>query len=456
MNAKRRSVIKQNIKEALIPAALREGKRKERVYASIVAQITDIGLMDSGLIAPEEVSFLEEEYKALVAGYKGVQVHFLFNLALGAYVQTFYIAEKCGARTDGRLHVMIPAALDVVTGEFKRPNPIIQEYFDYLYLPDADHVKMMAYMLQYHIKPCDCGTTADVSVQPALPQVDITTWSAFAPGSLEADGSKDAYVDYRGFQGIRYGEDELSRGMEHLRSLGITGEYVSFRNRVAKGGSLGGVRNGSTETYYKAVEYLQGKGIQCVYVGLNENEAELGNGIIDASKQYDARMDIFLHSQAKFFMGDHSGIISFSQMFNKPLILLNLPYFTMDGDAYGPTFYERDLLLPEKIYDTTNKKYLTIREMLHFEMEYPEYKDLVKFYTDNGYEFHKNTDDEILDVVMEMNGRLDGTWEYSAEDAALQEKYLAIMNKNAVRYRAKWCRARIGARFIRDNQWMLG
>ncbi len=55
------------------------------------------------------------------------------------------------------------------------------------------------------------------------------------------------------------------------------------------------------------------------------------------------------------------------------MILLNLPYFTMSGDAYGPTFVERDLLLPEKIFDTKNKKYLTIRQMLEYEMTYPEY-----------------------------------------------------------------------------------
>lgn len=57
------------------------------------------------------------------------------------------------------------------------------------------------------------------------------------------------------------------------------------------------MRNGDTSTYYKAVDYLQNNGIQCVYVGLNENADELGNGIIDASKQYDAMMDLYIHSK---------------------------------------------------------------------------------------------------------------------------------------------------------------
>lgn len=438
MNQKRKSVIKENIKNALIPDSVLEKRRQEKTRNSIIAQIMDIGLLDGALLSEEELPFLEEEYRELTSKYDGVQIHFLFNLALGAYVQSFIIAKKCGANTDGRLHVMIPAALDVLTGDFKKPNPIIPQYFDFLYLPDKDNIRMIEYMLQYHME-----------------DIDIMTWSKFAPGSIEADGSRDAYADYRGFEGIKYSPDELKAGKEYLTKLGITGEYVSFRNRVAKGGSLGGVRNGSTETYYKAVKYLQDNGIQCVYVGLNENENQLGNGIIDASKQYDAKMDIFLHSQAKFFMGDHSGIISFSQMFNKPLILLNLPYFTMDGDAYGPTFYERDLLLPEKIYDTKNKRYLTIKEMLHYEMEFLAYKELVQFYVDNGFEFHKNTEDEILAVVKEMNEKINGTWKMSREDEQLQKRYLAIMNENARKYKAKWCRARIGMEFLRENQWML-
>lgn len=215
------------------------------------------------------------------------------------------------------------------------------------------------------------------------------------------------------------------------------------------------MRNGDTSTYYKAVDYLQNNGIQCVYVGLNENADELGNGIIDASKQYDAMMDLYIHSKADFFMGDHSGIISFAQLFDRPMILLNLPYFTMSGDAYGPTFVERDLLLPEKIFDTKNKKYLTIRQMLEYEMTYPEYKDLVEYYVNNGFVFEKNTEDEILSVVKEMLARIEGTFAYSAEEQKLMDRYFGIMQNNADRYEAKWCRASIGIEFLKNNQWLL-
>lgn len=438
MLEKRKAVLKNRIKKAIFPKAIREKNSKVRVYESIRRQMEDIGVLDDTLINPEETEELEQQYQKLVNDYKGVQVHFLFNLALGAFVQTFLIAEKCNAGRDGFLHVMVPASLDVATGEMKLPNPCVPEFFRYLYLPNRDNRKLYLYLLNRH-----------------LDDIDIMTWSQYAPGSLEADGSKDAYLDYRDFHAIRYSEEEKRKGDAYLAKIGITGPYVSFRNRVAKGGSLGGVRNGDTSTYYRAVGYLQQNGIQCVYVGLNENDEKLQSGIIDASKQYDARMDLYIHSKAIFFMGDHSGIIAFAQLFNVPLILLNLPYFTMSGDAYGPTFYERDILLPERIWDTHHKRYLTIRQMLYFEMKYPEYKDLVDFYTAHGYAFHKNTDEDILGAVEEMLLKVQGKWSASPEDLRLQDRYLKIMNDNARKYEAKWCRAAIGAKFLRENQWLL-
>lgn len=438
MNEKRKSVIKNQIKKTVIPKAVREKRAKRKVLESVRNQIADTGVLNKSLLDGEDTDALEKQYAELTKGKDGICVHFLFNLALGAFVQTFLIAKKTGADKDNKIHLMVPAKLDAASGEAKLPNPCVSRYFDFLFLPNPDNIKLYLYILNYH-----------------LAELDLSTWSSFAPGSLEADGAKDAYLDYRGFEALHYTDEEKAAGDEYLKKIGVKGPYISFRNRVAKGGSLGGVRNGDTSTYYKAVGYLQEQGIQCVYVGLNENENELGNGIIDASKQYDAGMDLYIHSKAEFFMGDHSGIISFAQLFNRPMILLNLPYFTMSGDAYGPTFYERDILLPEKIYDTNKKRCLTIREMLSFEMTYPEYKDLVKFYVDNGYIFEKNTEDEILGAVKEMLARIRGSFEYDKEDLALQKKYLGIMQKNAVKYRAKWCRAAIGSEFLRNNKWLL-
>lgn len=441
MNEKRKLVIKNKIKRALIPEKLRRKRAQQRVIKSVKAQMSDIGVLNNAFFAKAgeaEVQSLEEQYQRLIEQKSGVQVHFLFNLALGAFVQTFLIAKKNGADKDGLLHIMVPAAIDTATGRMKLPNPQISGYFDFLMLPDSGNIRLYLYILNCH--------TDDI---------DLSAWSRYAPGSIEADGSKDAYEDYRGFCAIQYSKAETDRGEEYLKRLGVTGPYVSFRNRVAKGGSLGGVRNGDTESYYKAVDYLKKQNIQCVYVGLNENENELGKDIIDASKQYDAAMDLYIHSRAMFFMGDHSGIISFAQLFNRPMILLNLPYFTMNGDAYGPTFYERDILLPEKIYDTKAKRYLTIKEMLSFEMTYLEYGDLVEFYVNNGYVFEKNTEDEIVSAVKEMLEKINGEFEYSDEDKALQERYLKIMQRNADRYQAKWCRAAIGMEFLRNNRWLL-
>ena len=240
MNQKRKTVIQNKIKRALIPAAVRNKRAQARVRASVTAQMKDIGVLGEGLFDEDRADALEKKYADICSRYTGIEVHFLFNLALGAFVQTFLIAEKNGARTDGRLHIMVPAQMDVQEGTMRLPNPVVPQYFDYLFLPKPENIQLYLYILNQH-----------------LSDLDLSTWSEFAPGSIEADGSKDAYVDYRNYTAIHYSEEELAAGMAHLRKLGVNGNYVSFRNRVAAGGSLGGVRNGDTQTYYKAVSYLQ-------------------------------------------------------------------------------------------------------------------------------------------------------------------------------------------------------
>ena len=88
-------------------------------------------------------------------------------------------------------------------------------------------------------------------------------------------------------------------------------------------------------------------------------------------------------------------------------------------------------------------------------MTYPEYKDLVEYYVNNGFVFEKNTEDEILSVVKEMLARIEGTFAYSAKEQKLMDRYFGIMQNNADRYEAKWCRASIGIEFLKNNQWLL-
>ena len=73
-------------------------------------------------------------------------------------------------------------------------------------------------------------------------------------------------------------------------------------------------------------------------------------------------------------------------------------------------------------------------------------------YADMGIELIENTPEEIFDVSMEMDQRLNGTWETSEEDEVLQKRFWGMFPKSELHGEF---RARIGAEFLRQNSVLL-
>ena len=74
-------------------------------------------------------------------------------------------------------------------------------------------------------------------------------------------------------------------------------------------------------------------------------------------------------------------------------------------------------------------------------------------YENNGIELIENDPQEILDVCVEMDERLKGTWQTTDEDEKLQEKFWDIFKPSDLN---KVFRCRIGAQFLRENRGILG
>ncbi len=78
----------------------------------------------------------------------------------------------------------------------------------------------------------------------------------------------------------------------------------------------------------------------------------------------------------------------------------------------------------------------------------PQTKD---FFDQEQIELIQNTPEEIRDVALEMQQRLDHTWEASPEDEDLQERFWELFGP----YCVKSADLRIGAKFLRQNQHLL-
>ena len=64
----------------------------------------------------------------------------------------------------------------------------------------------------------------------------------------------------------------------------------------------------------------------------------------------------------------------------------------------------------------------------------------------------ENTPQEILAVIMEIEDRLEGTWQAEPEDEELQDRFWSLVDKS------EWhgvIRGHIGAEYLRENRNLL-
>ena len=76
-----------------------------------------------------------------------------------------------------------------------------------------------------------------------------------------------------------------------------------------------------------------------------------------------------------------------------------------------------------------------------------------------GIELIENTPEEITALAIEMDERLNGTWQTTEEDEELQHSFWEIFPTDAVNDQGRpmhgTIRARIGAHFLRNNRDLL-
>ena len=74
-----------------------------------------------------------------------------------------------------------------------------------------------------------------------------------------------------------------------------------------------------------------------------------------------------------------------------------------------------------------------------------------------GYYYEENSPEEIRDLVVEMDERLNGCWIEKKEDSLLQKRFWSIFEDGIKSLNLKKpvhgkIKARFGAKFLRENQ----
>lgn len=266
------------------------------------------------------------------------------------------------------------------------------------------------------------------------------------------------------FQYLQLTEEEEKEGQYKQKKMGLYAPFVCASSRdSAYLATIDSTYNWHYHDYRdsdinhldRSAKYLAEKGITMVRMGRAvKDKVNFSNCIDYANQYYDELMDIFLMRECKFFVGDTSGVIFFPMALNRPCAFKNyVPSFIdgLEGLPYNP----QNLRIFKKYYSLKENRFLSIREMMQIEKKCTFYGNK---YAELEIEMVENSSEEILDLVKEMNSRLDGEWRDTEEDVELQKKYQAIFNE--------WCaqehlnengiyHGRVGAMFLRKNSFLL-
>ena len=302
-------------------------------------------------------------------------------------------------------------------------------------------------------------------VERAIPIVPFAFWidkvNKLIPGGekhiIPRISRRDCGVIADAPSPISFTEKEHEYGENEIKRLGLPSDkpFICFHAREAAylNTHLPNVtwdyhsyRNADINNYVPAVEKLVSKGYFAIRMGRHvESKIKTNNPrIIDYGANGGTDfLDVYLSAHCRFFIAGSDGLALMPTIFRRPVIWIDFVPF-----SEVRILLRKQLFIPKKLWSLKKNRMLTFDEMLHTEVaKYCRTED----YQRAGIEVINNTAEEILDVSMEMEERLNGTWHETEEDENLQKMFREIVS------RANNCEffGTIGTKFLRQNRELL-
>ena len=254
--------------------------------------------------------------------------------------------------------------------------------------------------------------------------------------------------------------EEFNLGRALLSNLGIPikADWVCVHNRdrsyldKTQGGRSRhhDFRDFSAKDLVDAAEYLTESGYFVIRMGsvVEEKMTTINPKVIDyaSSSLTSDFADIFLLANCKFHLGACSGIACVPYIFRRPTALVNMiPISTITQFQSAPVIFKQ-------IWDKNKNQYLSLRELFNTGAAEFHYTYL---FEEAGLELKCNIPEEIRDLAIEVDKRLNGQWKPHPEDDQLQQRFWNIYRELAPQELPRNIQARIGTAFLRKHQYLL-
>lgn len=266
---------------------------------------------------------------------------------------------------------------------------------------------------------------------------------------------------------LSFTDDEETKGRKILTEFGIPGNarFVCLlvrdsgyldrhkENEPYERWSYHSYRDGDIDKYVLAAEELAKRGYYVFRMGVNVLKPLKSSNpkVIDYAnlKIRSDFMDIYLGAKCRFCISTLAGFDEIPVIFRKPIA-----YTGHVPIAIIETHNKETLILTKHHINKRNQKELTVSEIFSSNVA-------TSFYTNefkkNEVELKENSPEEIKDLVIEMDERLNGSWNETEEDRLLQKKFWSIFNNNTKKLNLEKSlhgkiKSRFGAKFLRENK----
>lgn len=380
----------------------------------------------------------ERFYQEIETKYKEIRVHRLWSTRIGEYL-TRYLTVKEDAEMNAEHGILDVFVLTDCVNHNARLSRIMGRN---IYIVDETNVYMWRYILR------------------RFPKVEFSKyWNDYSDRENDRTRDADKVVQY-----FKLTEDEEKEGHAKMEAMNLHTPFVCISSRDSKylatlypdrDCSYHNYRDSDINKLKLTVEYLGEKGIKTVRMGRDvQGKVDFDNCIDYANEYYDELLDIILSKECKFYLGDPHGLSFLPMVLNRPVALKNFIPVFLDSEAFP--YHPNNLYIFKKYFKKDENRFLSMWEMMQIEKK-------VKYdgnkYREFGVEVIENSEEEILDLTVEMNARLDGEWVETPQDRELQRKYQSI-------YQA-WCKQEhyldsatlhfnVGTIFLRKNAFLLG
>lgn len=233
--------------------------------------------------------------------------------------------------------------------------------------------------------------------------------------------------------------------------IGFIARDQSYLNNVAPLKDFGGrhnYRDSNIENYILAAKELTNRGHSVIRMGVHVEKAleSIDPKIIDYStKGYRTDLlDVYIAANCHYFISGNCGLDSLPVIFRRPVVFVNfMPVELVRG------WYSNSLVIFKKHWLKDAKRFMTFLEIIE--------SGAGKFYhtelfEQQGIELIDNTSEEIRDVTIEMDERLNGTWETTDQDEELQRQFWSLFKPNKEN---TVFRCRTGTKFLQQNRDLL-